>query len=131
MYQARERDVLRQGGQPVLRRLGLALWPFHQQPLFGAYTLRIATGGAHPQAGEPGGQPAARRLAPRDAAPRRFRQAEGQRLDRDRLVSPPAPRAPPRPAASPPPLPRQGLPPPPPPPSAPPQPAQLAQIKPP
>src|SRR5258708_4891730 len=85
--QAREADVLRQGGQPVLRRLGLALWPFHQQPLFGAYTLRIATGGAHPQAGDPGGQSAARRLAPRDAAPRRFRQAEGQRLDRDRLVA--------------------------------------------
>src|SRR5260221_3112011 len=34
--QTREADVVRQGRQPVFRRLGRVLRPFDQQPLFGA-----------------------------------------------------------------------------------------------
>src|SRR5260221_2862387 len=104
--EAREADVLGQGGEPVLGRLRLRLRPLDQQPLFGAYAGRVVTRGTHSDACEPGGQSAARGLAPCDVAPCCFGQAEGQRLDRQWLRSWGAPRTP-SPAPEPRPRPRR------------------------
>jgi hypothetical protein len=74
--------------QPVLGRLALVLRPLDQQsflrsPLGAPF---VAMRGANPQAGKARAQRLGRALAPCNRAPSRFRQAERQRLDRDRSV---------------------------------------------
>ena len=53
--QALERDVGRQRGEPVVVRLGFALRPLDQQPLFsgGFVSLRVIVRRADPQPGKP------------------------------------------------------------------------------
>jgi hypothetical protein len=53
--QALERDVGRQRGEPVVVRLGFALRPLDQQPLFsgGFVSLRVIVRRADPQTGKP------------------------------------------------------------------------------
>src|SRR6266853_3324854 len=81
-------DVLRQGREPIAGRLVLAFRPLDQQPL--VRTRRVPSviimGGPHPDSGETRAKPTVRALAPADCSPSLFRQAERERLDRDRLV---------------------------------------------
>src|ERR1700709_383333 len=53
-----ERSVDRQGGEPILGRFGLALWPLDQAPLLGARfaTAGIALSWTNPHGGEAGRQ---------------------------------------------------------------------------
>src|SRR3954468_15232184 len=87
---ARETNVLRQGREPVLGGLVLALRPLDQEPLLRARFAQpvIAMGGAHPHAGKPRGEPINCALAPGDLGPRRRPKSQRQRLDRGWLCSP-------------------------------------------
>src|ERR1700674_1688288 len=86
--QALERDVGWQGGKPVVIRLGFAVRPFDQQPLFGGGLA--PPGGAmchtHPQAGKARGQDCIGPRPPADLLPGIEGKLQGQRLDRDRLT---------------------------------------------
>src|SRR6476661_7471468 len=63
-----EADLLRQGRQPVLRRLRLALGPLDQQPFLLARRTQPGVGvrGAHPASGKARAKLAVRALAPGD-----------------------------------------------------------------
>jgi hypothetical protein len=78
--QALECDVGLQRGKPVVIRLGLAVRPLDQQPLFGG-----AMRHAHPQAGKARGQDCIGSHPPSDLLPGIEGKLQGQRLDRDRL----------------------------------------------
>ena len=73
-----EADLLRQGRQPVLRRLRLALGPLDQQPFLLARRIQPGVGvrGAHPGPGKARGKLAVRALAPRRAAKKRWQAIE-------------------------------------------------------
>jgi hypothetical protein len=83
-----EGDILWQSGKPILGRLGFSLRPLDQQPLFGARLGQqgVAMGRPHPLPCKARREPIRGALAPRDILPRLRRQAESERLDRDRLM---------------------------------------------
>src|SRR5438128_9457925 len=83
-----EADVLRQVREPIASRLGLAFRPFDQQPFVRMRRVApvVIMGGPHPHSGEARMKPIIAAFAPADLAPGLFRQAERERLDRDRLV---------------------------------------------
>src|SRR3954471_18999928 len=85
---ARETNVLRQGREPVLGGLVLALRPLDQEPLLRARFAQpvIAMGGAHPHPREARGEAIGCTLAPGDLGPRLRPKSKRQRLNRDRLV---------------------------------------------
>src|SRR5712671_7080313 len=85
-----EGDILGQGGKPILGRLGFVFRPLDQKPLFSAHLAQqvIAMRRPHSPPGKARGAPIRGSLAPSDRLPRLVRQAEGKRLDRDRLVLP-------------------------------------------
>src|ERR1700731_996851 len=105
-----ERDVFRQGREPVLRRLLLVLGPFDQEPFLGAGLLApfVTVCWAYAHSGIARGEPVGRTFAPGDGFPGRLRQAERQGLGLDRLVFAIAPQAAGRAAPSTPVLRRQG-----------------------
>src|SRR5712672_3996706 len=100
--QSGERDVFRQGREPVPGRLVLVFGPLDQQPLFrwlvGTLVPRCDV---NTHTGKSRGQPIIRAFPPLDGAPRFRRQSNGDVLDRGRIgrVAPPSLRcpAPPRP----------------------------------
>src|SRR6202049_2978204 len=83
--QIAERDVFRQGREPIFGRLVLALGPLDQQPFFVRLAaILMARCDVKPQAGKSRGKP---RFGPSpqfDGAPRFRRQAAGEVPDRDR-----------------------------------------------
>src|SRR5438045_1284407 len=83
-----EGDLPRQRRKPILGRLGFSLRPLDQQPLFGARLGQqgIAMCRSHPLPRKARTEPVCGALAPRDGLPRFCRQAESERLDRDRLM---------------------------------------------
>ncbi len=96
--QARPGNVVGKGGEPILRGLLLGFRPFDQQPLL--LTGCAAAGRAHPHARETRGEPPTGTFPPCHRAPSIHRQAEGEFLDRDRLVALAAARAGRRPPAA-------------------------------
>src|SRR5580704_2793216 len=86
--QAVERDILGQGRKPIFGRLGFAFWPLDQQPFFRTRLAQqvIAMSGPHPAPRKARSEPVGTALAPRNSLPRLLRQAEGEGLDRKRLV---------------------------------------------
>src|SRR5260370_24149471 len=82
-----ERRIGRQRGHEVLDRLGFALGPFDEQPLFraqlGSPIVTMST--AHTRGGETRAQSLIRAFAPDNVLPLARGQCHGQRLDRDRL----------------------------------------------
>src|SRR5712671_4562887 len=96
--QARQGNVVGKGGEPILRGLLLGFRPFDQQPLF--LTGSAAAGCVHPHARETRGELPRRTFPPYGRAPSIQRQAEGEFLDRDRLVAFAAARAGRRPPAA-------------------------------
>ena len=86
--EAVEGDVFGHSGKPIFGRLGLALRPLDQQPLFCARrgSPSVAMRRAYPHAGEARGQPIRAALAPGDIVPDLARQLVGERLDADRVV---------------------------------------------
>src|SRR5271165_5038199 len=107
--QIAECDAARQGREPVLGRLLLALGPLDQQPFFGRFAGSfMARCNVNTQPRKPRGQPFIAALPPLDCAPSSFPQAEGEVLDRDRSgrVTLPFRRCPARPLAR---LPHQHL----------------------
>src|SRR5215475_7002097 len=83
-----EGGILGQGGKPILGRLDLVFRPFDQKPLFSTQLAQrvIAMRRPHPPPGKARGEPIRGSLAPSNRLPRLSRQAEGECLDRDRLV---------------------------------------------
>src|SRR5712692_5229293 len=73
---------------PIFSRLGFALRPLDQQPLFRARLtqLGIAMRRSHPLPCKARSKPVGAALAPGNGLPRFCRQAESERLDSDRLV---------------------------------------------
>src|SRR3954449_1756055 len=86
--QAIERGVGRDGGQPVLGGLGVALGPFDQQPFLAARRGPpfVTMGCPYPNPGKARGQRSRAPLAPGDRLPACWWQAERQRLDANRMV---------------------------------------------
>src|SRR5271157_5947198 len=86
--QISEGNVLRKRRKPVFGRLALAFRPLDQQPFLRAQLGApfVAMRGANPQACKARAQRFGCALAPCNRAPGPFRQAERQRLDRDRSV---------------------------------------------
>jgi len=84
--QALERDVGWQRGKPVVVRLGFALRPLDQQPLFsqGFVSLGVVVRRADPQSSEPRRQWRIAALPPGDLLSDIGGKPQGQRLDRDR-----------------------------------------------
>src|SRR6478672_11467238 len=81
-------DRRRQGREPVLGRLRVALWPLDQQPLL---RMRlgppiIAMGRTHPHRGEAPAQVTSAALAPPHRLPGTRRQGESEVLGADRLM---------------------------------------------
>ena len=85
-----EGGLFGQGGKPILGRLGFVLQPLDQKPFFSAQLAQqvIAVRRPHSAPGKARGEPIRGSLAPSDRLPRLLRQAEGECLDRDRLVPP-------------------------------------------
>jgi len=83
-----ERDVGRQDGEPVVIRLGVAVRPLDQPPLFVCWLAPsgIAMRRAYPRAGKARGQDCIAALPPSDLLPGIGGKLQGQRLDRDRLM---------------------------------------------
>src|SRR5512147_2032770 len=88
--QALERDLLGQGGKPILGGLILPFRPLDQKPFFRAWLAQpvIAMRRTYPQAREAGRASIGRALAPPDLSPCVLRQTQRERLDRGRLVLP-------------------------------------------
>src|SRR3954469_5159515 len=86
--QAIEGRVRRDGGQPILGRLGLALGPFDQQPFLipRLGPPLVAMGWPYPNPGKARGQHSGGSFAPGNRLPACRRQAERKRLDANRLV---------------------------------------------
>src|SRR3954452_17531265 len=87
-HETLERGAPREVGEPVLGRLGVSRRPLDQQPLFGPgfAAPRVAMRRTHPHGREARTEFAVRARAPGHAVPVLRRQAERQRLERDRLV---------------------------------------------
>ena len=93
-----EGGVFGQGGKPILGRLGFVSRPLDQKPLFSAQfaqqVIAMPHGSSpwakgprpHSAPGKARGEPIRGSLAPSDRLPCLLRQAEGEGLDRDRLV---------------------------------------------
>src|SRR5512144_1109839 len=88
--QALERDLLGQGGKPILGGLILPFRPLDQKPFFRAWLAQpvIAMRRTHPQAREAGRVSIGRALAPPDLSSCLLRPAQRERLDRGRPVLP-------------------------------------------
>jgi hypothetical protein len=96
--QALERDVGRQGGQPIVRGLGLAVRLLDQQPLLrgGFAASGRLRRRAHPPPRKPRGEYCVAALPPGDGLPGVIWQVLRQRLDLSRpraLLAGPAPRS--------------------------------------
>src|SRR5712691_5068393 len=79
-------DVFRQGREPILGRLLLALGPLDQQPLFGWFAgPLVARCNVNTHPCKPRGQPFIGAFPPFDRAPRFRTQSEGEVLDRGRM----------------------------------------------
>src|SRR6202789_2804506 len=83
-----DRRVGRQGGEPILARLGLALRPLDQEPFFPMRLGSIEVPGGRTQAngGEARAEFGVGSLPPGDGTPSLGREFFGQGLGRDRLV---------------------------------------------
>src|SRR6267378_8274266 len=86
--QAVESNILGQVGEPILGWLRFAFWPLGQQPFFCTRLAQqvVAMSGPHPAPRKARSKPVGTALAPRNGLPRLLRQAEGEGLDRKRLV---------------------------------------------
>src|SRR5512144_627281 len=86
--QAIERHVRRDGGEPILGGLGLALGPFDQQPFLlpRRGPPRVTMGGPYPNPGKARCQHSRTALTPGECLPACQRQAERKPLNTNRLV---------------------------------------------
>src|SRR5688572_32054375 len=74
-HQLFEGELLRQGGQPIMRGLSFSLGPFDQQPLLSARLVGMSR--SHAYAGKARSQRAVRAFAPAHLAPTFLRQSAG------------------------------------------------------
>src|ERR1700741_284105 len=79
-----ETDLRRQRREPILGRLGFALWPFDQQPLsHQRFRYQLVMPDANTDPREARRQPIGRALSPFDRAPGLLGQSKRQLLGRD------------------------------------------------